>query len=303
MFSNVTGANQSYLAGLARTQQQMDRAQSEVSSGLRVQKPSDAPASVGAILQVQAEIGLNQQVQSNLGSVKSELGAADSALQSAVSAVESAVSLAAQGATLTATADQRSNIASQVAALQQTLVSISQTQVNGRYIFSGDQDSGPAYQLDPTQANGVQQLINAPATRVIMDATGTAISVARTAQQIFDTGTAAQGNVFAAINSLLTALQNNDSAGITQAAGAVKAANSYLNDQLAFYGAAENRVAAASDLAQKFQTQQQAQLSTLRDADIPTVAIELNQAQLDQQAALSVEAKVAQNKNLFSYLG
>ena len=64
-----------------------------------------------------------------------------------------------------------------------------------------------------------------------------------------------------------------------------------MNQQLEFYGEAEDRVSTATDLAQKFQTQQQAQLSNLRDADIPTVALQLSQAQTDQQAALSAEAK------------
>jgi flagellar hook-associated protein 3 FlgL len=303
MFPNISGANQSYLANLMRTQAQMDQAQTEVSSGFKVQKPSDDPGAVAAILQVQADIGRNQQVQSNLGSAKAELGTADSALQSAVLQVESALSMAAQGATSTATASVRANIAVQVAGVQQALVGISQTQVNGRFIFSGDQDTGPAYQLDSSQANGVKQLITAPATRVIVDSTGTTISVAKTAQEIFDNGTSAAGNVFAAVNSLLTALRNNDANGIAQAATDLHAADTHLNDQLAFYGAAENRVAAATDLAQKFQTEQQGQLSQLRDADIPTVAIQLNQAQLAEQAALSVEAKVSQNKNLFSYIG
>jgi flagellar hook-associated protein 3 FlgL len=224
-------------------------------------------------------------------------------LQNAVTEVEGAISLATQGATTTATAATRATLAQQVAGIQQALVAISQTQVNGHYIFSGDQDTGPAYQLDPTQANGVAQLINSPATRVILDPTGTAITVAKTAQQIFDTGTSAQGNVFAAVNDLLTALQNNDTPGITTAASSLKAADKYLNDQIAFYGEAQDRVQAASDLAQKFQTQDASNLSDLRDADIPGEAIKLSQAQVNQQAALSVEAKITQNKNLFDYLG
>jgi flagellin-like hook-associated protein FlgL len=76
-----------------------------------------------------------------------------------------------------------------------------------------------------------------------------------------------------------------------------------LNQQLEFYGQAEDRVTAASNLAQKFQTGQTAQLSGLRDADIPSVALQLTQSQLDEQAALSAEANIAQQKNLFSYLG
>ena len=307
MVLNISGATQGYLANLNRTQQQINQAQAEVSSGFRVQAPSDDPAAVPSILEVQADIGANQQVQSNLGSVTNELGTADSALQSAVQAVENAITLAAQAGNTTTTAEERANIAQQVAGLQQTLVGISQTTVNGRYIFSGDQDATPAYQLDSSQPNGVKQSITAPATRVIVDATGTAISVAKTAQEIFDAqnpdGSDANGNVFAAMNSLLTALNNNDQAGITQASSALHSADTYLNQQLAFYGEAEDRVAAATDLAQKFQTQQQAHLSDLRDADIPSVALQLSQAQLDQQAALSAEANIKQSKNLFSYLG
>jgi len=111
MVLNINGAAQAYLADLNRTQQQINQAQAQVSSGFRVQTPSDDPAAVPSILQVQAEIGNNHQIQSNLGSVTNELGTADSALQSAVQAVESAVTLAAQGANSTATAADRTNFA------------------------------------------------------------------------------------------------------------------------------------------------------------------------------------------------
>jgi flagellar hook-associated protein 3 FlgL len=307
MILNISGATQSYLANINNTQQQINKAEEEVSSGLSVQEPSDNPAAVSEILQTQADIAANTQVQANLSNVSNELQTADSALQSAIQAVESASTIASQGANSTSSATERATLAQQVAGLQQTLVGISQTAYNGSYIFSGDQDTGPAYQLDSSQPDGVQQLISAPSTRVIVDSTGTAISVALTAQQIFDAknsdGTDAAGNVFAAVNSLLTALNNNDTAGITAAASSLQSADTYLNQQLAFYGEAEDRVSAATDLAQKFQTQQTAQLGDLQDADEASVALQLNQAQLDQQASLSAEAQVEQNKNLFSYLG
>ena len=307
MILNISGATQAYLADLNLTQQQINQASAEVSSGLSVQEPSDDPAAIPSIFQTQADIAANQQVQSNLGSVTDELQTADSALQSAIQAVENASTIASQGANSTATAADRTNLAQQVAGLQQALVGISNTTYNGRYIFSGDQDTSPAYQLDPSQPDGVQQLVSAPSTRVIVDATGTAISVAKTAQEIFDAqnpdGTDASGNVFAAVNSLLTALNNNDQAGITQASSALQSADTYLNQQLAFYGEAEDRISTATDLAQKFQTQQQAQLSNLQDANIPSVALQLSQAQLDQQAALSAAAEIQQDRNLFSYLG
>jgi flagellar hook-associated protein 3 FlgL len=306
MFPNISGTTQQYLADLARTETQLQQAQGQISSGYRLQQPSDDPAAIAEILQTQTAIANNQQIQANLSSVTTEVNTADSALQTAVQAVENAISLAAEGASSTASADTRTSLAQQIAGLQQTLVGIAQTSVNGRYIFSGDQDSQAPYKLDPTQPEGVQQLVTSAATRVIQSVDGTSFAVARTAQQIFDArnpdGTPATGNVFAAMQTLETALTNNDTAGIATASDSLKSADTYLNDQLAFYGEVENRVQGATDLAQKFQVQQQTELSGLQDTDIPTTATEIAQLQVQQQASMSVEANVAQMKNLFSFL-
>jgi flagellar hook-associated protein 3 FlgL len=302
----ISGATQSYLANLNRTENEVNQAQSEVTSGYRVQTPSDDPAAIPEILQYQADLNQNQQIQSNLSTAGAEVSSANSALASALQAVESATSVATEGASTSIGAGNLANLATQVQGLLQTLVGISQTQVNGRYIFSGDQPSSPMYALNAS-GDGVTQQFTASSTRVIVDTNGTSIPVAQTAQQIFDPqntdGTPATGNVFAAVTDLLTALQNNDQAGITQAATDLQSADTYLNQQLAFYGEAQDRLTSATNLATQFQTQITSQLSNLRDADIPTVSVQLTQAQLDEQAALSVEAQVQQQRNLFSYMG
>jgi flagellar hook-associated protein 3 FlgL len=303
----IYGANQQYLLNLQATQAQIQQASAQLSSGHRLQNVSDDPAAISQIYELQTQIALNQQTQSNLNTASGELSAADTSLQSAISVVQSAISLAAEGANSPATAETRANLATQVQGLQQTLLSLSQTQVGNRYIFSGDQDTQPSYALDPTQPEGVRQLQDSSATRVILDTNGTAIATARTAAQIFDpqdtTGNPATGNTFAAINSLLTALNNNDTAGITAAATSLQSASDYLNGQLAFYGEAENQVSNATSLAQKFLTQTQSSLGQVQDADVPSIALALTQAQTQQQAALSVEAKIQQMPTLFSLLG
>jgi flagellar hook-associated protein 3 FlgL len=302
----VYGANQQYLANLQATQSQIQQASAQLSSGNRLQNVSDDPAAIGQIYELQNRIALNQQTQSNLSSASTELSAADTALQSSISAVQSAISLAAEGASTTASAETRANLATQVQGLQQTLLSLSQTQVGNTYIFSGGDGTQPSYQLDSTQPEGVRQVLTGSATRVIEDVNGTAVATARTAQQIFDpqdsAGNPASGNTFAAINSLLTALNNNDTAGITAASTSLQSAGDYLNGQLAFYGEAENRVTDATSLAQKFLTQEQASLGDVKDVNVPAVALSLTQAQTQEQAALSVEAKVQQMPTLFSLL-
>jgi flagellar hook-associated protein 3 FlgL len=307
MFPDISGSNQAFLASLNSIQLQMQQSQAEVSSGLRVQQASDDPTEIAEILQLQGDISQNQQIQSNLNSVSSDLGTADSALQTAVQAVENATSLGTQGASTTSTADERANLAQQVTGILQTLVGIANTNIDGRYIFSGDQDTQAAYQIDPTQPEGVKQLVNAPATQVVVDASGTSISVSKTAQEIFDAkdanGNPTAGNVFAAVNSLVTALQSNNQTDISQAVISLQSADQYLNDQLAFYGQAESSITTATTVAQQFQTQETSNLSQLRDADVASVAVQLTQEQNQNQAALSAESTLLQQKDLFSYLG
>jgi flagellar hook-associated protein 3 FlgL len=302
----INGANQEYLSGLQLTQNQLQQAQAQLSSGYRLQQASDDPSAISQIYEDQTQIAWNQQVQTNLTGAGSELTAADTALQSSIQAVQSAISIASQGASTTATADDQANLAVEVQGLQQTLVSLSQTQVNGSYIFSGDDSTQPSYTLNANDPNGVQQLITPTATRVIQDVNGTSIATARTAQEIYDpqdsSGNPATGNTFAAINSLITALQTNNQTGIAAAAQSLTDANTYLNGQLAFYGEAQDRVSSATQLAQTFLTQDQSNLGQVQDADVPTAALELTQAQTQEQASLSVEAKIQQEPNLFSML-
>jgi len=308
MFPNVSGTTQRFLADVTQNETELQQTVGQLSSGLRVQQPSDDPAAIMVILESQASIAHNQQIQSNLGSVKTEVSTADSALQSAVQAVESAISMAAQGGTATATTATRAALSIQVQGLLESLVGISQTNINGNYIFSGDENS-PPYQLDPTSPTGVKQLVNSTATRVIQAPDGTTFAVAKTAADIFDArnpdGTPAANNVFAAVNSLITALNDptaNAQNEVLAAASSLKAADTYLNSQLAFYGDVENRVQSGIDLAQKFLTQQQTQLSGVRDADIAALSVQLNQEQVQEQASMSAEASIQQIKNLFSYL-
>lgn len=304
----ISAASQQYLTDLTNTQNQMQQAQAQVSSGYRLQQASDDPSAIADIYQLKTTLAQNQQTQTNLGNVQTGLSAADTALQSAISQVQTAITLATQGASTSTTPNEMANLATQAGQIMQSLVGLANTNINGTYIFSGDQSTQPSYQIDASQPEGVQQLLTTTATSVIQDVNGTAIPIGLTAAEIFDpqdstTGEPAAGNTFAAMNSLLTALQNGDSAGAAQAATSLQNASGYLNQQLAFYGDAENSVTNATNIAQQFQTQEVASLSQLQDASIPTAALALTQAQTQEQATLSVAAKIEQTPTLFSYLG
>jgi len=309
MISGIDPAAEQFLAALDLSKAQTDRAQKQISSGLKFQDASDAPDQVSDILKLRADVARNTQVQTNLSSVKAQVDTAEQAIENAVQLVERARTLAAKGATGTETVSSRAQIAQEVISLQQQLVSLSATQIGGRFVFGGDADQTAPYQIDtvnPDVGGGVVAQTTAQATRQIEDPAGNTFSVDRTAQQLFDNqnppGVPAADNVFVAVNQLRVALQANDVPGIQNALGALSTSGDSLNAQLSFYGAAQNRIAAASDLGNRLGLQFQTSLADKQDADLTQAILELNQGQIQQQAALQARARVPRT-SLFDFLG
>jgi flagellar hook-associated protein 3 FlgL len=300
MISSLNSAAQSFLIGLDQIQQRAQHAQQELTTGLKINTVSDAPDQIASLLQTRSDLAQTQQIDANLGRVKTEVDTAEGALQSAVALTERAQTLGAQGSSDLVSSDTRQNLADELGTVLQQLVSTANTTVEGRYIFSGDSDQQAPYSFDPTQPNPVSAYQGSAATRQIQAAAGSQFSVALPAQDIFDSPIAQQ-NVFTSINNLRQALLSNNTARISAAQADVQSSGAYLNQQLAFYGTVQNNVAGATNYAKNYETQLQAQLSGIQDADEAQAITELTQAQTQQQAALVSRAQLPKT-SLFDYL-
>src|SRR5690242_21288163 len=214
MLQNLDPVREQFLADLASLNARIAKTQAQLTSGVRISQPSDDPSAVGDVLQLQSDIGRITQVAANLNNVKNEVDSASGVVQDAVSLLDQARSLAAQGASATLPASARSALAAQAEQILSALVNASRATFDGRYLFSGDSSSQPAYDVNLANANGVDRLLTAPATRLIQDSNGVRFAVSKTAQDLFDhrnpDDSLAADNVFAAVNSLRVALLNND---------------------------------------------------------------------------------------------
>lgn len=305
MIQGLGTIGQEFLANLQNLTQQTTTTQEQISSGVTISQPSDNPAALGDVLQLESDLGRVNQVSNNLGLVQGQVNTAESALENATSLMDQIGSIAAQGANSTTSAATRTTLSQQAEQILSELVSVSQTQYNGTYVFSGDDATQPSYQLDLSSPTGVDQLTTAPATQLIQDATGTTFAVSLTAQQIFDErnsdGSVASGNVFAAVNDLRVALADNDQTGINNAVSEVQSAQNYLQQQLAFYGGVQDEVSNAISVAQKFQTEYQSELTTVEGTNIAAASVNLTQEQTSMQAAIQSEASMP-HTSLFDYL-
>ena len=306
MISGLSPSNEQFLASLNILENNLSQADQQLSSGLRVNQASDAPQSVQDIFQTRAQLNQDNQTVQNLNTIQGQVQAADSAVQQAIQLLNQAVSLGTQGASNISSSSSQQTLANQVQAIQSQLVAISRTEVGGVYVFSGDANQSPAYQLDASSPTGVDRLITPQqATLQVAGPSGVTFPVSLTAQDLFDQRDAgdnpAANNAFAALNTLAQALQSGNTTNIAAAVAGVQGAANYVNSQAGFYGAAENQITGALSLAQKFQTQDQTQLSGLQDADTATLAVELTQASTAINAAMSAQAHKP-TTTLFDYL-
>lgn len=296
MIQGIGSISQEFLANLQNLNQEMQATQEQLTTGRSINQPSDNPGELGDVLQLESDLGNINQVSQNLSQVTGQVNTAESALESATTLLEQVSTLGEQGAESTMTASQRSALSQQVEQSLQQLVSLSQTQYDGEYVFSGDDATQPSYQLDLSSPTGVDQLITAPSTGLIQDATGTTFAVSQTAQQIFDDqnpdGTPAADNIFAAVNNLRVALANNDQTGIGNALSSLQLAQNHLSESLQFYGGVQDQLSNASSVAQKFQLQYQTALSQDTSTNEATEAVDLTQEQTSIQAALQSEASL-----------
>lgn len=293
--------NQMFLSGMSLIQTRQQRAQQQLTTGLKINSVSDAPDQIADLMQVRSNLAQTQQISANLGRVKTETDTGENALQNAVKLMDSVSTLAAEAEPNFQTAATRSQIAGEIGADLQQMVGIANTSIEGRYIFSGDADQTQPYTIDLTQTYPVSAYAGSASTRRIQHPDGSVFPISKTAQEIFD-GPDPATNVFMAISGLRTALLNNDQAGIDASITNLKNTSTYLNSQLAFYGTVQNRVDGAIDFAANLTMQLQTQQSGIQDADLTASITELNQAATQQQAALAAEKELPRT-SLFDYLG
>ena len=265
----------------------MATAQEQVSSGKRLNRPSDNPPDAQQAIKYNQVLASAGQYLRNVQTAQSSTATAEGALASAGDAIQRLKELSLQAANDTMSASERQNILAEVNQLADQLVSLANTKNGDDFVFSGQKTSTPAYASATSVYAGDTNAITARISQ------GQSLQINVTADVAF-------GPALAAANALATDLaagtrpQTTTIQGLDDALAATLTARTKI-------GAIDNRLTSA----QSFLTDQQqtitAMLSTLEDADMPTVITEATTRQTAYQAAISVNAKILQ-KSLINEL-
>ena len=285
------------LADLYTAQNQEQIALQQLASGKLINMPSDNPSGAAEIVQNQAQQGQTDQFLQNTSAVEGLLQTADSALNSVVGAVNQAISLGTQGANGTNSLADMQAIAQQVVGIRDQILGLANSTYKGNYIFAGTATNAPPFTLDSSSPDGVDYNGNTDVNTVQV-AEGDSVQVNLPGSQVFQSS---GGDVFGALQQLITALQSGDAAGAGAATTQLGTALNSLSQQRVFYGNVVDQLNSNQTYLQQEQVNLQTNANTIDGVNFAQAATNLSQAQTTQSAALAALAKVIP-QNLLQYL-
>ena len=120
-----------------RSNYRLSRHQRALSSGTRINDPSDDPFGASRALLLRSDIRNLEQVQRNIDESLGYTNFVDSGLDDMVNALINMRGIAVQGASDTVNAGDRVILSREVDEMLEHMVSLSQTKFRGRYVFAG----------------------------------------------------------------------------------------------------------------------------------------------------------------------
>jgi len=282
------------LASLNRTRQTTQDALLELSTGRRVNQPSDDPAASAILVQNHDATTFTSRYLQSLSSIQGQFQTADSALSSVITELNRALTLGVQGANGTLSDADRVAIESELQGIQDQIVSLANTSFQGTPLFAGTKTGSPPFVKDAVPS-GVRYDGN-DAVNSVQIGDGYQIAANKPGSQLF---VAVGHDVFQALTGLIQALQYNT--GYDTAITAVRDSFDYISTQRVFYGNTLNQAQAQTTNLGNTKVQLSQQENVLVSSDIESAASRLVNSQAATNATLAAIGKISQ-LSLFDFL-
>jgi flagellar hook-associated protein 3 FlgL len=273
-----------------------DVLQQAISTGVRVQQPSDGPAAYLGARQADALVRRLDAYVTTTGDATNGLNASVSALQDVTQLLTNAAGLASQGINATTDSSSFGALAAQVDGLIDRMLALGNTQVDGRYLYGGTATQQPPFKVTAQNAAG------APTTIAYQGATqraraligpGQTVDTHYAGSQVFQ----GNGDVFQALMGLRDTLRDTTltstarTQALTQQMGQLETARTGVLQTVGEQSAALESLDAVQTRLSDVQVSLKERSGDLVGTDFADAVVRLQAEQTAYQAALSVAAK------------
>lgn len=269
------------LRGLQASLGRVQDLQNQLSSGKRVNAPSDDPAATAAAMTFRSQRAADEQYLRNADVATARLNVTDNALTQLSSQLNSIRDVVVQSQNGSIGSNSLAALSQQVQASRQDVIDLYNTRYLDRPVFGGTVrgsvavDSSGAYVGDD---GDVSVRISGDST-VRTDVKGTAIDA---------------NSVPAMLDQLAADIAAGNTAGVQNGLDALDASLSKVQQALGDVGARENRVDTTRSLVDSAQLDLTSKISDNEDVDLPETIMNLSAQQTAYQSALGAAAKITQ---------
>jgi flagellar hook-associated protein 3 FlgL len=198
--------NRNFLENIDAAKARVDKAQSQISSGKRVNQLSDDPFAASQASRIASVMSVNDQLIANNDLLRNKLELTDSVLQSLNDTFDNAKSIAVQALSGTTSAESRSALATAMKGVRSKVLSAASAQFNGMFIFSGTLTS-----TEPFQDSGGTVTFHGNDEPLLMRIDRTTVIKSNiTNEDLF----AGPPSIFGVLDSLPAAIEANDTDAI-----------------------------------------------------------------------------------------
>ncbi|MGB7605798.1 MAG: flagellar hook-associated protein FlgL [Lutisporaceae bacterium] len=305
----------SMMRSMSRNLNRMEKLEQNLATGKKFLTPSDDPIGVSRSLRLNTEVASMEQYKRNTEDAMSWLETTEVALENMGNVFQRTRELTVQASSETNSIEERKSIASEISQLKEQIINIGNTTYAGSYIFSGYKTNKPLFdsngdyslQADPTDPSQTLKT-----TEVIEYNVGLSerMGINFLPHKIF--GNMSGGTIDGAINNtadivtgetpqmikvfdqLITDLNNDDSAGISEALSRIDKYFNNVNASRAEIGVKTNRLDLTLNRIADDTLNLKSLLSKNEDADMAEVIMNLKMQENVYKASLSGGASIIQ---------
>ena len=286
--------SRSILQDLDNSRSRLGTIQREISSTKRISKPSDDPFGTGRTLQLSGELEGFKQFKSNVDDGTGWVTATEASLSHITETLQRARELLVQGGNDSNGQVAREGIAAEIEALTEAVKQEANVTYDGRFIFAGTETETRPYELG---ANDEYAGNEGSIKRVI--GTGVELPINVNIKELLGEGNAAGDNkLLDVMRDIVTDLRGGTEENAENLRGTDLSRLSDNLDELtrvrAVVGATTNRLTTAGTRIEQLEEASLAQLSAVRDTDMPQAIVEFSTEQTAYETALRSAAKIIQ---------
>jgi len=261
--------------------------QEKVSTGLRLQKPSDDPTAASAAMRSRRSLRAVDQYQRGIEAATTRATSEETVLDELSGILGRAKVLASSQSGSTATAQTRSITKAEVDELLKHAVTLANTRVGDEYLFGGTDANTRPYDVLTTPGD-VDFTTTSPAgVHQVEIAEGRFLTTTHNGVEVFE-----DTRVLSSLRDLSRALAGNDEAGIATAMADIDGALTGVNNLIGDVGARVHRLDLTRTNLEAMEANLLSFRSELEEVDIEAAVSELMSRQTTLQAAMLATSRV-----------